>query len=149
MQMEVIEIQCDSNLKAKFVEVDVPEFYKYLPATFENTGKFADEIISMSEMGDWLTNRSVNEHFHETFLCSDNEHIRITNTFKKDFLCLDNEHIFGSDQEYTPGIMDEILTTARDLELEVKEDDIEELIMGHEDELTTEEVQEILNKEHQ
>ncbi|GFX12034.1 hypothetical protein TNCV_2998171 [Trichonephila clavipes] len=32
--------------------------------------------------------------------------------------------------------MDEILTTARDLELEVNEDDIEELIMGHEDELT-------------
>ncbi|GFV38426.1 uncharacterized protein TNCV_4393071 [Trichonephila clavipes] len=45
--------------------------------------------------------------------------------------------------------MDEILTTARDLELEVKEDDIEELIMGHEDELTTEELQEILNEEHQ
>ncbi|GFV13185.1 uncharacterized protein TNCV_142061 [Trichonephila clavipes] len=43
--------------------------------------------------------------------------------------------------------MDEILTTARDLELEVNEDDIEELIMGHEDELTTE-LQEILN-EHQ
>ncbi|GFW98421.1 hypothetical protein TNCV_3454501 [Trichonephila clavipes] len=36
-----------------------------------------------------------------------------------------------------------------DLELEVKEDDIEELIMGHEDELTIEELQEILNEEHQ
>ncbi|GFS54552.1 hypothetical protein TNCV_2748801 [Trichonephila clavipes] len=36
-----------------------------------------------------------------------------------------------------------------DLELEVKEDDIEEIIMGHEDELTTEELQEILNEEHQ
>ncbi|GFX58854.1 uncharacterized protein TNCV_805581 [Trichonephila clavipes] len=45
--------------------------------------------------------------------------------------------------------MDEILTTARDLELEVNQDDIEELIRGHEDELTTEEPQEILNKEHQ
>ncbi|GFT02620.1 uncharacterized protein TNCV_1488131 [Trichonephila clavipes] len=45
--------------------------------------------------------------------------------------------------------MDEILTTARDLELEVNEDDIEELIMGHEDELTKEELQEILNEEHQ
>ncbi|GFU47206.1 uncharacterized protein TNCV_2938531 [Trichonephila clavipes] len=44
--------------------------------------------------------------------------------------------------------MDEILTTARDLELEVSEDDTEELIMGHEDELTIEELQEILN-EHQ
>ncbi|GFW60724.1 hypothetical protein TNCV_570701 [Trichonephila clavipes] len=49
----------------------------------------------------------------------------------------------------TPEIMDEILTTARDLELDVNEDDIEELIMGHEDELTTEELQEILNEEHQ
>ncbi|GFT01020.1 hypothetical protein TNCV_4054221 [Trichonephila clavipes] len=37
---------------------------------------------------------------------------------------------------YTLEIMDEILTTARDLKLEVNEDDIEELIMGHEDELT-------------
>ncbi|GFU35965.1 uncharacterized protein TNCV_3089361 [Trichonephila clavipes] len=35
--------------------------------------------------------------------------------------------------------MDEILTTDRDLELEVNEDDIEELIMGHEDELTEDE----------
>ncbi|GFW86648.1 uncharacterized protein TNCV_4334321 [Trichonephila clavipes] len=45
--------------------------------------------------------------------------------------------------------MDEILTTARDLELEENEDDIEELIMGQEDELTVEELQEILNEEHQ
>ncbi|GFW49906.1 hypothetical protein TNCV_1885691 [Trichonephila clavipes] len=58
-------------------------------------------------------------------------------------------HIFGGDQGYTPEIMDEILTTARDLELEMNEDDIEELIMGHENELTTEELQEILNEEHQ
>ncbi|GFW46006.1 uncharacterized protein TNCV_3276241 [Trichonephila clavipes] len=45
--------------------------------------------------------------------------------------------------------MDEILTTVRDLELEVNEDDIKELIMGHEDELTIEELQEILKEEHQ
>ncbi|GFV19127.1 uncharacterized protein TNCV_3223451 [Trichonephila clavipes] len=36
-----------------------------------------------------------------------------------------------------------------DLELEVNQDDIEELIMGHEDELTIEEFQEILIEEHQ
>ncbi|GFT93236.1 uncharacterized protein TNCV_2220021 [Trichonephila clavipes] len=60
----------------------------------------------------------------------------------------DNEHIFGGDQGYTPEIMEEILKTARDLELEVNEDDIEELIMGHEDELTKE-LQEILYEEHQ
>ncbi|GFS61945.1 uncharacterized protein TNCV_2592391 [Trichonephila clavipes] len=45
--------------------------------------------------------------------------------------------------------MDEILTTSRDLELEVNENGIEELIMGHEDILTIEELQEILNEEHQ
>ncbi|GFU29551.1 uncharacterized protein TNCV_2408001 [Trichonephila clavipes] len=45
--------------------------------------------------------------------------------------------------------MDEILTAARDRELEVNEDDIEELIMRHEYELTIEELQEILNEEHQ
>ncbi|GFW80703.1 hypothetical protein TNCV_3235551 [Trichonephila clavipes] len=67
----------------------------------------------------------------------------------KEFLCLDNEHIFGGDQGCTPEIIDVVLTTARDLELEVNEDDIEELLMGHEDELTTEELQEILNEEHQ
>ncbi|GFU40768.1 uncharacterized protein TNCV_4793731 [Trichonephila clavipes] len=44
--------------------------------------------------------------------------------------------------------MDEILTSVRYLELEVNEDDIEELIMGREDELTIE-LQEILNEEHQ
>ncbi|GFU93461.1 uncharacterized protein TNCV_2728481 [Trichonephila clavipes] len=44
--------------------------------------------------------------------------------------------------------MDGILTTARDLELKVNEDDIEELIMGHEDELMIE-LEETLNDEHQ
>ncbi|GFU06928.1 uncharacterized protein TNCV_216301 [Trichonephila clavipes] len=45
--------------------------------------------------------------------------------------------------------MDEILTTARDLELKVNEVDIKELIMRHENELMIEELQEILNEEHQ
>ncbi|GFY23942.1 uncharacterized protein TNCV_4896231 [Trichonephila clavipes] len=39
--------------------------------------------------------------------------------------------------------------TARLFSVGVNEDDIEELIMGHEDELTIEELQEILNEEHQ
>ncbi|UYV75065.1 GTF2IRD2 [Cordylochernes scorpioides] len=47
MQMEVIDIQCDSDLKAKFIEVGVSEFYKYLPARFENTRILAYEIMSM------------------------------------------------------------------------------------------------------
>jgi hypothetical protein len=53
------------------------------------------------------------------------------------------------DGDNFPEIMDEIVTTARDLELEVNEDDIEELLMEHEDDLTTEELQQILNEEHQ
>ncbi|GFW40043.1 hypothetical protein TNCV_5117261 [Trichonephila clavipes] len=57
-------------------------------------------------------------------------------------------YILGGDQGYTPEIIDEILTTARDLELKVNEDDVEGLIKGHKDELT-EELQEILNEEHQ
>ncbi|KAH9519264.1 hypothetical protein Btru_075121 [Bulinus truncatus] len=54
----------------------------------------------------------------------------------------------GGDQGDTPEIMDEIVTTAKDLELEVNEDDIEELIMEHEIDLTAE-LQEILNEENQ
>ncbi|UYV61252.1 GTF2IRD2 [Cordylochernes scorpioides] len=48
--MEVIDIQCDSDLKAKFIEVDVSEFYKCLPARFENTRKLAYEIIPCLEL---------------------------------------------------------------------------------------------------
>ncbi|GFT67186.1 hypothetical protein TNCV_783381 [Trichonephila clavipes] len=92
-------------------------------------------VTRRKQVGDRLTNT-----FTKDFC------VWITNIFKKDFLCLDNEHIFGGDQGDTPEIMDEILTTSRDLELEVNEDDIEELIMGHEDELSIE-LQEILNEE--
>ncbi|UYV71072.1 hypothetical protein LAZ67_8001602 [Cordylochernes scorpioides] len=52
MQMEVIDIQCDSDLKAKFIEVGVSEFYKYLPARFENIRKLAYEIMSMFGNGE-------------------------------------------------------------------------------------------------
>ncbi|GFR06814.1 uncharacterized protein TNCT_63441 [Trichonephila clavata] len=76
-----------------------------------------------------------------------------SHTARVDFCLVEAVSIFfqgdGGDQGDTLEVMDEILTTARDLELEVKEDDIEELIMEHEDELTTEELQEILNEEHQ
>ncbi|GFW08727.1 uncharacterized protein TNCV_20231 [Trichonephila clavipes] len=98
-----------------------------------------------STVGDRLTNT-----FTKDFC------VRITNTYSNNehfqerfFVFGQRTHILGGDQGYTPEIMDEILTTARDLELEVNEDDIKELIMGHEDELTTEELLEILNEEHQ
>ncbi|GFV86266.1 hypothetical protein TNCV_2093071 [Trichonephila clavipes] len=100
--------------------------------------RFFERSVLHNTVGDRLTNTFTKDS------C-----VRITNTFKKDFLCLNNEHIFGGDHGDTPEIMDEILTAARDLELEVNEDDIEKLIMGHEDELTTEELQELLNEEHQ
>jgi hypothetical protein len=45
--------------------------------------------------------------------------------------------------------MDEIVTNARDLELKVNENGIEEPLMEHEDDLTTGELQEILNEQHQ
>ncbi|UYV63254.1 hypothetical protein LAZ67_2003560 [Cordylochernes scorpioides] len=50
MQMEVIDIQCDSDLKAKFIEVGVSEFCKYLPARFENTRKLAYKLCPCLEV---------------------------------------------------------------------------------------------------
>ncbi|XP_035207657.1 oxytocin receptor-like [Stegodyphus dumicola] len=54
----------------------------------------------------------------------------------------------GGDQGDTSEIMDEIITTARDLGLERNEDDIEELIMEHEGDLMAEELREILKEKH-
>ncbi|GFU92622.1 hypothetical protein TNCV_4795501 [Trichonephila clavipes] len=51
--------------------------------------------------------------------------------FKKQ-TCYLSRNMEYRDQGDTPEVMDEILTTARDLELEVNEDDIKEPIMGHE-----------------
>lgn len=42
--MEVIEIQCDFTLKQKYNKMDIPDFYKYLPARFPETRLFACEI---------------------------------------------------------------------------------------------------------
>jgi hypothetical protein len=48
MQLEIIEIQCDSNLKEKFNEVGSSNFYKYLsPDRFPQTREFSYKIISM------------------------------------------------------------------------------------------------------
>ncbi|GFT25072.1 hypothetical protein TNCV_179821 [Trichonephila clavipes] len=81
--------------------------FKYLDADKWGSGLCKKPSKKTNTVGDRLTNT-----FTKDFC------VRITNIFKKDFLCLDNEHIFGGDQGYTPEIMDEILTTARDLELE-------------------------------
>ena len=47
MQMEVIELQCHSNLEAKLLEGGFPDFYKYLPTKFKNIQELAFEILSM------------------------------------------------------------------------------------------------------
>ncbi|GFW26186.1 transposable element Tc1 transposase [Trichonephila clavipes] len=57
--------------------------------------------------------------------------------------------IIGQQLQHHPYPALTVPVFTQDLELEVNEDDIEELIMGHEDELTIEELQEILNEEHQ
>lgn len=46
-QMELIEIQNDSNLKNKFYEVGTPDFYRYVLAQYVEIRKFACKIISM------------------------------------------------------------------------------------------------------
>ncbi|GFY10429.1 transposable element Tcb1 transposase [Trichonephila clavipes] len=55
------------------------------------------------------------------------------------------EHHIWTEQDWACVLFSD---ESRDLELEVNEDDIE-LIMGHEDELTMEELKAILNEEHQ
>ncbi|XP_029657193.1 general transcription factor II-I repeat domain-containing protein 2-like [Octopus sinensis] len=47
LQMELLEIQSDSILKAKYLEVGIPAFFSYLPGKFKNFKKFATKIIAM------------------------------------------------------------------------------------------------------
>jgi hypothetical protein len=48
LQMELIEIQCDSLLKQKYTEVGIPEFYNYLSATrFPKLISFVMRILAM------------------------------------------------------------------------------------------------------
>lgn len=45
--MELNEIQNDLNLKHKFNEVGVPDFYNFLPVQYVETHRFACKIKSM------------------------------------------------------------------------------------------------------
>ncbi|KAL0830180.1 hypothetical protein ABMA28_003637 [Loxostege sticticalis] len=47
LQMEVVEIQCQTHLKQKFDSVGALDFYKFLPAEYQEIRKFACKIISM------------------------------------------------------------------------------------------------------
>ncbi|KFM58258.1 General transcription factor II-I repeat domain-containing protein 2, partial [Stegodyphus mimosarum] len=126
MQMEVIEIQCNSNLKAKFIEVGVPEFYKYLPARFENTRKFAYEIISM---------------FGSTYRCEQLFSVMKENTYfcKEEALAVqlsqhDNE---GFKQVLVELIIDMIASLVKIMELEMDINDIDELMEENSQKLNT------------
>ena len=47
LQMELLEMQSDSTLRAKYLEVGIPGFFSYLPAKFKNFRKFATRIMAM------------------------------------------------------------------------------------------------------
>jgi len=43
----VLEMQSDSTLRAKYLEVGISGFFSYLPANFKNFRKFATRIMAM------------------------------------------------------------------------------------------------------
>lgn len=47
LQMEILEMQSDSTLRAKFLEVGIPGFYSYLPEKFKIFRKFSTKIMAM------------------------------------------------------------------------------------------------------
>ncbi|GFT95042.1 ras-like GTP-binding protein RHO [Trichonephila clavipes] len=104
---------------------------KQKPVTPEEGRSMAEKI---NAYGYLECSAKTKEGVREVFETGTRAALQVKKKKKTKFLCLDNKHILGGDQGYSP----EILTAARDLELEVNEDDIEELIMGHEDELTEE-----------
>jgi len=47
LQMELLEIQSDSTLRAKYLEVGIPGFFSYLSDRFTNFRRFATRIMAM------------------------------------------------------------------------------------------------------
>jgi len=47
LQMELLEMQSDSTLRAKYLEVGIPSFFLYLPERFTNFRRFATRIMAM------------------------------------------------------------------------------------------------------
>ena len=45
LQMELLEIQSDSSLRSKYLEVGIPDFFSYLPERFRNFKKFTTRIV--------------------------------------------------------------------------------------------------------
>ena len=46
-RMELLEMQPDSSLRARYFEVGIPYFFCYLPERYINFRKFATRIVSM------------------------------------------------------------------------------------------------------
>ena len=47
LQMELLEIQSDSSLRSKYLEVGIPDFFSYLPERFRNFRKFTTRMMAM------------------------------------------------------------------------------------------------------
>ena len=47
LQMELLEIQSDSSLGSKYLEVGISDFFSYLPERFRNFRKFTTRIMAM------------------------------------------------------------------------------------------------------
>lgn len=47
LQMEVIELQCNTLLKTKYDDIEIPEFYKYLSKSYPRYGNHCAKILSM------------------------------------------------------------------------------------------------------
>ena len=45
--MELLEMQLDSALRAKYLEVRIPGFFSYLHEKFKNFRKFATKVMAM------------------------------------------------------------------------------------------------------
>jgi purine-nucleoside phosphorylase len=45
--MELLEMQSDSTLRAKYLEVGIPGFFSYFPEKFKNFRMFATRIMAM------------------------------------------------------------------------------------------------------
>ena len=60
LQMEFIELQCDTLLKHKYKEVGVPEFYEYLTAErFPEIRHFVMRIVITSNLSQVKFNKRI------------------------------------------------------------------------------------------
>ena len=93
LQIEPLEMQSDSTLRAKYLEVGIPGFFSYLPERFTNFRKFATRIMAM---------------FDSTYVCE-----QLCSFMKSTKTCqrtrLTDEHLsslieFGTAQEFQPDI---------------------------------------------